>query len=58
MQGINGKYLFFIKNTTEQKHTPIPVAKGLEAEVPGILAVTWVKKTTNQKKPTKNIPTN
>lgn len=35
-----GKYLLFIKNTTEQKPTPNPVAKGLEADVPGILAVT------------------
>lgn len=40
-----GKYLIFIKNTTEQKHTPNPVAEGLEDDVPGILAVTWVKKT-------------
>lgn len=55
VQGINGKYFVFIKNTTEQKHTPIPVAKGLEADVPGILAVTWVKKQptkkTNKKHP-------
>lgn len=51
-----GKYLIFIKNTTEQKHTPNPVAKGLEADVPGILAVTWVGK--NQNQPTKPTPTN
>lgn len=39
VQGISGKWLIFIKNTTEQKPTPNPVAKGLEVGVPGILAV-------------------
>ena len=42
--------LIFSNNTTEQKHTPNPVAKGLEADVPGILPVNWVgKKKTNTK---------
>lgn len=39
-----GKHLIFPKNTTQQKPTPNPVAKGLEDDVPGIFPVTWVKK--------------
>lgn len=39
-----GKHLIFLKNTTQQKPTPNPVAKGLEDDVPGIFPVTWVKK--------------
>lgn len=45
----------FIKDTTEQKLAPNPVARGLGLDVPGILAVTWVGK--KKKNQTKN-PTN
>lgn len=40
----------FIKDTTEQKLAPNPVARGLGLDVPGILAVTWLGKQTNKQK--------
>lgn len=40
----------FIKDTTEQKPAPNPVARGLGLDVAGILAVTWVGKKKNQTK--------
>lgn len=39
-----------VKDTTEQKPAPNPVARGLGLDAPGILAVTWVG---NKKEPNK-----
>lgn len=44
----------FIKDTTEQKPAPNPVARGLGLDVAGILAVTWVGKKKEPNK--KNLP--
>lgn len=58
MHGIKRYFFFFvndifIKDITEQKPAPNPVARGLGLDVPGILAVTWVGK---KKEPNKKTP--